>query len=115
VALGDGTHVTLLQHTGTGLALARTLPGSGTLLTLADVDGDGRRDVAWVDGESVQVARNGGDFTFAPQTLMGGTGTPLSLSVGDADGDGDVDVAASYSHASGPRASRTGLFLNQAR
>lgn len=89
------TTVELLENTGTGYAakLSYGAPFAQELRAL-DVDGDGRFDLLWVEGQTVVVRRNRSNFTFDETRLDAGTASPdrASLAVGDADGDGDLDV-----------------------
>jgi autotransporter-associated beta strand protein len=69
--------------------------------TLADVNGDGKRDliVANSAGGSVSVFLGNGDGTFKPQQTFAASGTPASVATGDFNGDGKVDLAFGGSSA----------------
>jgi hypothetical protein len=71
-------------------------------LTAADLDGDGKTDIAGSNFTSFdfEVLRNtstAGNFSFAPlQHVPAGFGSPAYLSFADIDGDGKVDVAFNH-------------------
>ncbi|MEO7311657.1 MAG: FG-GAP-like repeat-containing protein [Chitinophagaceae bacterium] len=67
-------------------------------LTLSDLDGDGKPDLAMVinNGTTVTVIRNtsaGGVVSFAPKQDYGTGPDVQSVSIGDLDGDGKPDLA----------------------
>ena len=71
-------------------------------IALADLNGDGKLDVALSDGDglsfgnSMSIYLGNGDGTFgARQVVSLGTGTiaPIGIAAADVDGDGDVDLA----------------------
>jgi hypothetical protein len=105
VALGNGTVSVLLNTTPTGagtvsFAAPQTFAaGNGTAIAAADFNGDGKPDLAVVNGgNTVSVLLNTtptGSSTVsfaAPQTFAAGT-TPTALAVADFNGDGKPDLA----------------------
>lgn len=101
-----GNNLTLFPNRGDGSFPMPTFLSTGPLETyspaasLADLDGDGDRDVAVaVDGHGTFVAKNNGDGTFAAGATYAGGGRELTLA--DLDGDGDADVASTH-HNSNP-------------
>jgi hypothetical protein len=89
VLLGDGVG---------GFAAPRTFSTGGTLptgVTVADVNRDGRSDLAIINAVSNQVAiflgNGAGSFT-ASATLSSGTSYARSVAIGDFNGDGKPDL-----------------------
>ena len=71
-----------------------SLEDTGGVL-IADMDGDGARDVIFGRGSDVAVAWNDGTGHFMEITTLrspGGTSRVYSLSAADIDGDGDLDL-----------------------
>jgi hypothetical protein len=62
---------------------------------LADLDGDGKLDVAVVNIESMDlsVLYNAGNGTLAPDVRLAVGGSPYDLAIGDLDGDGKPELA----------------------
>jgi hypothetical protein len=87
---GDGTYG---QH-----VLVGAISESGDI-ALADVDGDGDRDVLLVDagqygaGSTISVYRNDGQGAFGNRQSFPAGPSPMSLAAADFDADGDLDVA----------------------
>jgi hypothetical protein len=86
-------------------------------VTVADVDGDGVRDVISANSQSgdLSVLVNNGDGTLATEVRLGaGGGMPRHVAVGDIDGDGDADLVASIREGPGTiavfLAESTGVF-----
>ncbi|MFT3769070.1 MAG: VCBS repeat-containing protein [Minicystis sp.] len=68
--------------------------GLGIWVAAADLNGDGKPDLAVASGLGVDVLLNEGDGTFAPK-VEHPTGTgPTSVAVADLNGDGKPDLAA---------------------
>ncbi len=96
VQFGTGT-----GRFGTPIVSATSSPGNGILGTrvTGDFNGDGRTDIAGVDGTGdLQIYQNSGNGKFIPARTI----TPASpgavfgtLSAGDLDGDGKTDLAVS--------------------
>src|SRR5262249_44035040 len=70
-------------------------------LVMADLDADGRPDLAVLGPGIVSIHRGNGDGTFGPACYSGGLTTFSSIVAADFDGDGKADVAApqTYSQA----------------
>lgn len=58
---------------------------------LADLDGDGDRDVVYLIGDGVLIHQGVGDGTFGPG-LGGGDIVAIAAEIGDVDGDGHTDL-----------------------
>mgnify|MGYP002338705258 CR=1 FL=1 len=110
VYYGDGSGGFTLQGTmSTGLRAAE-LAAAG----VADVDGDGNRDViiAGLDGTSpfATVFRSDGDRTFSPGSSTLPPTSGGSIAIADFYGDGDPDVLITGGEEDGSRVSE--LFIN---
>ncbi len=96
VALGDGAGG--FQPLATQDLLLRTAN-----IALADFDGDGHLDVAYLGGylfpSAVAIASGLGDGTFANNSPTFPVGIYSNgLAVGDFDGDGDIDLATGFKY-----------------
>ncbi|NKI33997.1 CRTAC1 family protein [Wenzhouxiangella sp. XN79A] len=97
---GDGSFADRATDWGLGTAAAgESIYAIGA--TLADLDGDGRRDLLLpgIRGYGLRVYRNLGD-RFKDATALFALGNPgpdfYSVAVGDADGDGRLDLATAH-------------------
>jgi hypothetical protein len=79
---GDGTFKTAVNH-----------GAEAGFLTVADLNGDGKLDLAATNGKSVGILLGNGDGTFQPQVEYAAGSSPSSLAVGDFNGDGRLDIA----------------------
>ncbi|HVE58271.1 MAG TPA: VCBS repeat-containing protein, partial [Pyrinomonadaceae bacterium] len=77
--------------------------GGGTI-DASDLDGDGDRDIVFVEEESCQniaarifVFRNDGNQNFASVTVLNPPGLPHDLAVSDVTGDGKADIITAVS------------------
>jgi hypothetical protein len=109
---GGAGSVAILLNDGTGhFGAPTTVPvgESPRAIRVADVDGDGRRDLIVGNefGNSISVLRGTGTGTFGPKTdlVMGSVVSPLALGLGDLDRDGRLDFAVGATDG-------TGLWLN---
>ena len=80
-----------------------TLPDLGEELRsrqalVADFDGDGRRDLGLISGNSLRIHPGNGDFTFRPAVPLveDAMGYPRQAIAADFNGDGRPDVAVVY-------------------
>lgn len=103
----DTTALRLYRNDGTGtLVAAGSLPTAGATngVAIADLDGDGRPEVAGhrAGANTVDVYRNTGGFTFAAPASVtpGAGGLPINLASGDLTGDGVADLVANTSSGS---------------
>jgi len=81
--------------------IAYFLDGSPVSIVAADLNGDGRTDLAVVDqlGNSLGILLGNGNGTFAAeQTLAVGT-KPLAIAASDLNGDGKVDLIVANAHS----------------
>ena len=68
---------------------------------MADLNGDGKADLAVASGTGVSVLLNNGNGTFGAPASYGSGTNPSSVAAGDLNGDGKIDLAV----GSGDRAS----------
>jgi len=98
-ALGVGGYDTgsvsvfLASATGFGPPAHVRLGTRPTSVALGDLDGDGKPDVAVVDGEGVAVLLNDGSGALLPPVTFSTGSGPIAVVVGDLDGDGKGDLA----------------------
>jgi hypothetical protein len=90
--------VSVLLGNGDGTFQAKTDQASGNnpvSVAIADLDGNGKRDLAVADNGSgtVSVLLGNGDGTFQAKTDYATGSNPSSVAVGDLDGDGKRDLA----------------------
>jgi hypothetical protein len=106
VANGTGAKaVSVLLNDGSGFALAARADyptgASPQGVALADVNGDGRPDVATANSSArtVSVLRNLGDGTLAPKADYATGPLPIAVAAGDLNGDGRADLVTANSGA----------------
>jgi hypothetical protein len=109
VGLRNNSFVSVFRNTSTPgtISLAPKVdlatPGSSVGLSIGDVDGDGKPDLATANyfPTSVSLLKNTstpGTISFAPRTDMATPTNPESVAIGDMDGDGRPDISVtSYS------------------
>jgi hypothetical protein len=75
-----------------------------TAVEIADIDGDGRPDIATANGGAgtltVFFQMPDGTYPTLPDVTLSGVGMPSSLVIADLDGDGDLDLACADSGSS---------------
>jgi hypothetical protein len=64
-------------------------------VAVADLNGDGRADLAVASGTGVSVLLNNGNGTFGAPASYGSGINPASVAAGDLNGDGKIDLAVS--------------------
>jgi len=97
---GGASAIVICRNRGDGTFEASRVGGDdstgnlgGSSLTLADVDGDGDRDVLVGHNAGISVLTNDGAGSFAvPTTLTYLGDASLGIRTGDVDGDGKLDV-----------------------
>lgn len=100
-----GSSASVFRNTGTlgniSFAARVDFPISGNLRrgAIGDIDGDGKLDLAFANGNSsvVSVLRNTstiGSVSFATTVSFPVGSSPFGLTIGDIDGDGKADLAA---------------------
>ncbi len=96
IALGGRDQFTFLKDRGNGEFLRIALPTAAEVVNglFADLDGDGRRDLALVlenRGVELALSRQGG--SVQRRTMLPAGPHPWDIEAGDFDGDTDLDVA----------------------
>jgi hypothetical protein len=81
--------------------------GIANYVTTADLDGDGKLDLAVVntDSKTISLLRNTssiGNISFAPKVELPITGSPKRVAIGDLNGDGKPDLAIHNPSSTGP-------------
>ncbi|HEU5340294.1 beta strand repeat-containing protein [Edaphobacter sp.] len=107
VMLGGGNGTTFNQATGSPISTGSST--SPAALVAADLNGDGKRDLAVVESGKNRIdifkGKGDGTFTLQPSSLATGS-SPTSIVSGDFNSDGKIDLAA------GNTISKTlGMFL----
>jgi len=95
--------VAVLRSMGNG-AFVATNYAAGTSpvdVALADLNGDGKLDIATASGRGVSVLLNAGTGTFGPAASYGFGTNPVSIALGDLNGDGKADIAVGNSSIGG--------------
>jgi hypothetical protein len=89
----------------------------GNNVTTADLDGDGKLDLAAVvsyDSRTIALLRNTssiGSISFAPKVDVPVPGSPKTVAIGDLNGDGKPDLAIHNPSSTGPTGT-VSVFLN---
>ena len=60
---------------------------------MADLNGDGKADLAVASGTGVSVLLNNGNGTFGAPASYGSGTNPVSVAAADLNGDGKIDLA----------------------
>lgn len=95
---------------GVELWHAFVLGHSGTTPVLADLDGDGKREVLVAGLNAIYLFEGDGNL-YAPSLIGLPDGTdPRSPAVGDVDGDGSMEIAAAARSVASPTISHVYLF-----
>jgi len=95
--------VAVLRSMGNGAFVATNFAAgtSPVAVALADLNGDGKLDIAAASGRGVSVLLNAGTGTFGPAADYGIGTNPFSIALGDLNGDGKPDIAVGNSSSGG--------------
>jgi hypothetical protein len=90
-----GGDVAVLLNMGGGTFVAANYPAgaSPVSVAMADLNGDGKADLAVASGTGVSVLLNSGNGTFGAPANYGSGTNPFSVAAGDLNGDGKIDLA----------------------
>ncbi len=90
-----GGDVAVLLNMGAGTFVAANYPAgaSPVSVAMADLNGDGKADLAVASGTGVSVLLNNGNGTFGAPASYGSGTNPVSVAAADLNGDGKVDLA----------------------
>lgn len=92
-------------------------PNYGNYVTTADLDGDGKLDLAAVvsyESKTISLLRNTssiGNISFAPMVELPILGSPRNVAIGDLNGDGKPDLAIN-NDSPDPREGTVSVYLN---
>ncbi len=90
-----GGDVGVLLNMGGGTFVAANYPAgaSPVSVALADLNGDGKAELAVASGTGVSVLLNNGNGSFGAPAGYGSGTNPFSVAAGDLNGDGKIDLA----------------------
>src|SRR5450631_415092 len=90
-----GGDVAVLLNMGGGTFVAANYPAGASPVgvAMADLNGDGKADLAVASGTGVSVLLNNGNGTFGAPASYGSGTNPFSVAAGDLNGDGKIDLA----------------------
>jgi hypothetical protein len=90
-----GGDVAVLLNMGGGTFVAANYPAGASPISvaMADLNGDGKADLAVASGAGVSVLLNNGNGTFGAPASYGSGTNPFSVAAGDLNGDGKLDLA----------------------
>src|SRR6266516_987987 len=96
VLLGDGSGG-FSEAPGSPVSI---LAGADISVAVADLDGDGKADLAVANTQKneISVLRGAGTGAFGPLTTVGSARNPHDIAIGDFDGNGKPDLAALVSN-----------------
>ena len=97
---GDATVSVFLGRGDGTLAPRIVLPtGYAQAAAVADIDGDGKLDLAVVGGASIHLHRGHGDGTFDTGVVVAAHEDAVDVVCTDLDGDGKADLAVTYPYS----------------
>jgi Bacterial Ig-like domain (group 3)/FG-GAP-like repeat len=99
---------------GTFKFSARYISVPGNTVVVADLNGDGKPDLA-VGADGIGILLNDGDGTFGPATIIPTNGGVFSIALGDFNSDGHLDFAVhvSIELSAGGQTDRLGVLLGK--